>query len=62
MTNIHNRLDYDSEGFVLLTNNMKGITQKLLHPQKKHERTYLVQLEGIITKVINTLSLVRSNK
>eukprot|EP00026_Physarum_polycephalum_P003366 Phypoly_transcript_03377.p1 GENE.Phypoly_transcript_03377~~Phypoly_transcript_03377.p1 ORF type:complete len:536 (+),score=112.16 Phypoly_transcript_03377:142-1749(+) len=43
------RLDSDSEGLLLLTNNIKGVTQKLLHPQQKHERTYLAQVEGIPT-------------
>jgi 23S rRNA pseudouridine2457 synthase len=41
------RLDYDSEGLLLLTND-KSINQKLLHPQYEHERTYWVQVEGAI--------------
>ena len=42
------RLDYDSEGLLLLTND-KSMNAALLHPGKKHERTYLVQVEGSIT-------------
>lgn len=42
------RLDYDSEGLLLLTND-KSMNAALLHPSKKHERTYLVQVEGSIT-------------
>ncbi len=43
------RLDYDSEGLLLLTND-KSITTALLHPSRKHERTYYVQVEGNITE------------
>ncbi|MEY3539902.1 MAG: hypothetical protein RL188_1319 [Bacteroidota bacterium] len=42
------RLDYDSEGLLLLTND-KSINQQLLHPQYAHQRTYWVQVEGAIT-------------
>ncbi len=39
------RLDYDSEGLLLLTND-KPLTNRLLNPAFGHERTYLVQVEG----------------
>lgn len=42
------RLDYDSEGLLLITND-KPLTQLLLHPQYAHPRTYWVQVEGTIT-------------
>jgi 23S rRNA pseudouridine2457 synthase len=42
------RLDADSEGLLLLTND-KRINSRLLDPEKGHERTYLVQVEGEIT-------------
>ena len=40
------RLDFDSEGLLLLTNDKK-LTQQLLEPRYKHSRTYYVQVEGI---------------
>jgi 23S rRNA pseudouridine2457 synthase len=40
------RLDMDSEGILLVTNN-KSLTDNLLNPKKKHEREYYVQIEGI---------------
>jgi 23S rRNA pseudouridine2457 synthase len=42
------RLDYDSEGLLLLTND-RSLNQQLLHPAFSHPRTYLVQVEGKIT-------------
>lgn len=42
------RLDYDSEGMLLLTND-KTLTHKLLEPKYAHKRTYYVQVEGAIT-------------
>lgn len=42
------RLDYDSEGLLLLTND-KSLNAALLQPQRKHERTYYVQVEGTLT-------------
>ena len=42
------RLDYDSEGLLILTND-KGLNQKLLNPLLVHEREYWVQVEGDIT-------------
>jgi 23S rRNA pseudouridine2457 synthase len=40
------RLDMDSEGLVLLTNDKKLVDQ-MLNPINLHEREYLVQVEGI---------------
>ena len=40
------RLDKDSEGLLLLTNDPQ-VNSKLLHPQQQHRRTYWVQVEGI---------------
>ena len=42
------RLDYDSEGLLLLTND-KSLNHRLLHPSFAHEREYRVQVEGLIT-------------
>lgn len=39
------RLDYDSEGLLLLTNDT-SLNQKLLHPKHAHQKTYWVQVEG----------------
>ncbi|WP_246625359.1 pseudouridine synthase [Edaphocola aurantiacus] len=43
------RLDYDSEGLILLTNDTK-INQQLLSPAAAHQKTYYVQVEGIPSK------------
>ncbi|MFA5806048.1 MAG: pseudouridine synthase [Melioribacteraceae bacterium] len=43
------RLDLDSEGLLLLTND-KSLTDYLLNPKNKHEREYFVQVEGIPTE------------
>lgn len=43
------RLDYDSEGLLLLTND-KQLNHRLLDPQFAHEREYWVQVEGVIDK------------
>jgi 23S rRNA pseudouridine2457 synthase len=42
------RLDLDSEGMLLLSND-RSLNHTLLNPQFAHERTYLVQVEDIIT-------------
>jgi 23S rRNA pseudouridine2457 synthase len=39
------RLDFDSEGLLLLTNN-KQINNQLLNPVRQHIREYWVQIEG----------------
>jgi len=40
------RLDYDSEGLLLMTND-KQLNHRLLHPTFMHEREYWSQVEGI---------------
>ena len=42
------RLDADSEGLLLLTND-PSLNSMLLDPDRGHERTYWVQVEGLIT-------------
>ncbi len=42
------RLDEDSEGLLILTNDKK-LNHRLLNPQFEHEREYWVQVEGKIT-------------
>jgi 23S rRNA pseudouridine2457 synthase len=43
------RLDLDSEGLLLLTDD-KTLTEYLLNPDNKHEREYYAQVEGTPTK------------
>ena len=43
------RLDYDSEGLLLLTNDA-SVNHQLLHPSFEHARTYWVQVDGAITQ------------
>ena len=43
------RLDYDSEGLLILTDDQK-LNQYLLNPVNEHEREYWVQVEGDISQ------------
>ncbi|MEO7962145.1 MAG: pseudouridine synthase [Ginsengibacter sp.] len=45
------RLDYDSEGLLILTNDKK-INNLLLNPLYAHEREYWVQVEGVMTNAV----------
>jgi len=50
------RLDYDSEGLLILTND-KQLNHRLLNPLFAHEREYYVQVDGNITsQAIDELS------
>jgi len=44
------RLDVDSEGLLLLTND-NFLKHHLLNPENKHKRTYHVQVDGTATSV-----------
>lgn len=41
------RLDYDSEGLLILTND-GDLTQKLTHPSGKIAKTYIARIEGVL--------------
>jgi 23S rRNA pseudouridine2457 synthase len=43
------RLDYDSEGLLLLTDD-GGLIHSLTDPRYEHPKTYYVQLEGLVTQ------------
>ncbi len=43
------RLDFDSEGLLILTND-NSLNHKLLHPNFSHAREYWVQVDGAITE------------
>ncbi len=59
------RLDAESEGLLLLTNDT-SINQQLLHPKNQHSRTYLVQVDGEITeeavRLLNSPLEIKINK
>ena len=48
-TNAVGRLDDHSEGLLILTTD-KTITKRLLHPDRKHKRSYIVLVEKLIEK------------
>jgi len=48
-TNAVGRLDDESEGLLILTTD-KTLTNRLLDPGKRHTRSYIVQVEKIITE------------
>lgn len=43
------RLDYDTSGIILLTNDGE-LSNKLLHPSKSVEKTYVAKVEGLVIK------------
>src|SRR2546427_4571774 len=43
------RLDYDSEGLLLLTDD-GALIHRLTDPRHEHPKTYLVQVEGLMTE------------
>lgn len=43
------RLDFDSEGLLILTND-KQLNHRLLHPMNQHKREYYVQMDGAISR------------
>lgn len=47
-TNAVGRLDNDSEGLLILTND-KSLVGKLMHPDKKRSKRYVVQVEKVIS-------------
>ena len=42
------RLDYDSEGLLLLTND-GALTERMLHPSHQVDKTYLARVTGAVT-------------
>ncbi len=52
------RLDLDSEGLLLLTND-GGLTQRLLHPSHEVSKTYFVTVRGPVDGAAERLSAVR---
>lgn len=45
------RLDYDSEGLLLLTDD-GALAHRLTDPRQRQDKTYLVQIEGIVQECI----------
>lgn len=43
------RLDYDTSGILLLTNDGE-LTNKLIHPSKEIEKTYIAKVKGLVDK------------
>lgn len=65
-TNAVGRLDDDSEGLLILTTD-KSLTKRLLHPERKHKRNYIVQVERkveaeAIEKLSNGLEILIKKK
>lgn len=52
------RLDLDSEGLLLLTND-GALTQRLLHPSHQVDKTYHVQVYGPVSGAAEKLSAIR---
>ena len=50
------RLDYDSEGLLLLTND-GALTERLLHPSHQVDKTYLARVTGSVS--LDTVRLLR---
>lgn len=50
------RLDYDTSGIILLTNDGE-LTNKLIHPKNEIEKTYIAKVKGFVSKEhLRTLS------
>lgn len=43
------RLDYDTSGIILLTNDGE-LTNKLIHPKNEIEKTYIAKVRGLVSK------------
>lgn len=49
------RLDYDSEGLLILTNDT-SLNKQLLHPKNEHEREYWVQVDfAVLPRSVNQI-------
>ncbi|MCR4280633.1 MAG: rRNA pseudouridine synthase [Candidatus Komeilibacteria bacterium] len=51
------RLDRDSEGLLLFTNDGE-LAQRLLHPRYQHEKEYMVQVDGAVTTTLAKTLLI----